>query len=105
MIHMDHLSSVEYDPAVTQAMTMLKADFERNSQFPAVLYDGLRNVKPQSRYIVLRISERGLSGEQWDSLGTGGLLHAGLPESRPKHGQLEGSLVPLCSLCAWWAAL
>lgn len=48
---------------------------------------------------------KGWAGGQWDSLGTGGPLHAALPESCPKHWQLEGSLVPLCSLCAWWAAL
>lgn len=41
-------------------------------------------------------------GQAWDR---GPPLHAGLPESRPKHGQLKWSPVPLCSLCAWWAAL
>jgi hypothetical protein len=42
----------------------------------------------------------GAEWEQRDGPGTGaGCLHAGLKERRPKHEQLEGSPVPLCSLC------
>lgn len=100
---MGHLSSSKYDPAVTLAWTVSKA--EKFSGFWASLKIAPENVKSQSWYIFLRIFEQGLSREQWDSLGTGGPLHAALPESCPKHWQLEGSLVPLCSLCAWWAAL
>lgn len=78
-----HLSSSKHDTAVTQAQTRLKAENFASLSFSIRM--ALENVKPQSRYIIFRMSDRGLSGEHWGSFGTGGPLHAGLPESRPKH--------------------
>lgn len=52
---MGHLSSSKYDPAVTLAWTVSKA--EKFLGFSASLKIAPENVKSQSRYIFLRIFE------------------------------------------------